>query len=230
MGKIKLYQGFFPSSNFLDKASFRLREHDADEMQFSDKRGAHVEIQGKDFAYSKGELVGGIITAMQIYDKEGDITLSARNISIKSDVFSFYYDRDGAGAFDYVHSLGKDTVIGSSGDDMVAGDDDDDVLFGKGGDDGLYAQFGTDTLHGGVGDDRFYFNYRIFDDAVIADFDDTGTVQDTMIVSYSMYKNMKIKQVGHDTVLHFDKHDVTLLDFKADDINKADFDFAQQYG
>ena len=230
MGKIKLYEGFVPSSNFLDKSSFRLREHDADEMLFSDKRGAHVEIQGKDFAYSKGELVGGTITAMQIYDKDGDITLSARNISIKSDVFSFYYDRDGSWAFDYVHSLGKDTVIGSSGDDMMTGDDKDDILHGKSGADRFYAQFGTDTLYGGGGEDRFYFNYRKFDDAVIGDFDGIGTIQDEMVISNYMYQHMKVQQVGKDTVLHFDKHDVTLLDFKAKDIDRGDFDFAPSYG
>lgn len=230
MAHVKIYEGNQTSSDTFDKESFKVRSHDDSGMRLADKFGAHVDIEGKNLEYDNGELAGGTITRITIYDKHEGLSLDAKYVNLSSHDFSFYYDRDGSWAFDYVYALGKDRISGSSAGEFITGDNEDDVLLGKGGDDMLLAAFGTDTLSGGGGSDSFELNYRNFDNAVIADFDDVGTVRDSMFVGRSMYKHMSVEQLGNDTVLHFGKHDVTLLDFDAENISKDDFSFGVVFG
>jgi Ca2+-binding RTX toxin-like protein len=222
MGKIKVFSGYLPSTLFQDEDRFKLGHHDKTTIFFGNESRDHVEIDGKGFAFKKGELAGGTITAMRLYNNDGDLLVDARNLSIKSSVFNFYYDHDGQKAFDYVFAVGADVMLGSDEDDVLMGHDKNDRLYGKGGDDFFFAQGGADIFYGGEGSDQFYFDSH-FKRATVADFDDAGNVQDRLFTNKSMYMHMKVEQIGKDTVLHFENSEVTLLDFKAKNIDRSDF-------
>lgn len=229
MGKIKIFEGYLPSTLFQDESRFELERHDKNTMVFGNESRDHVEIDGKGFAFKKGELVGGTITAMRLYDNYGDLLVDARNLSIKSNVFNYYYDYDGSKAFDYVFAVGEDIITGSNGNDILMGHDKNDRLYGKGGNDVFFAQGGTDTFFGGEGADQFYFDSH-FKQAIIADFDDVGNIQDRLFTTKAIYRHMEVEQVGKNTVLHFGDSEVTLLDFRARNIDRSDFNLNADLG
>ncbi|MBB1248354.1 hypothetical protein [Rhizobium sp. G21] len=230
MAKINIYESYWPAKSTFNEEYFHLHYKSKNEILYTDGSGAFIEMRGDEFRFSGDRLVAGTIKSIEIDTQGGNIALEAKNLNVTSSVFNFYFDHGGVSAFDYVHTLGRDVIVGSSGDDILRGGDKNDRILGKAGDDYFLAERGVDTFGGGGGADVFCLTFRQFGAVVINDFDDVGTVQDTMIVSRWMYRAMDIEQVGQNTVLHFAEQEVTLLDFRANNIDKGDFDFEPAFG
>jgi Ca2+-binding RTX toxin-like protein len=224
VARVKQYDGFNDSkSNVFDLDSFSLRQYSDYEMIYADKRGAAVDISGKNFTFSNGEVTGGTITSAVITDKNGDVIYTAKDVDLSAKTFSHYYDRDGAWATDYVFILGNDKITGTNSNDALQGDLGNDILYGKGGDDFIYSAWGDDTVYGGGGDDYFEFDAKKSSSLTLADFEDHGSHQDLIAISKKFYNHMETYQRHDNVVMTFEDHKITIEDYDKHDLGRDDF-------
>ena len=101
------------------------------------------------------------------------------------------------------------SIDGKGGNDAIAGDAGNDTLIGGKGNDHLAGDHGKNKLTGGSGNDKFFFQ---LDDnktgySVITDYEKG----DKIVVKEKIYKNLKSKKQGKDTLLTYKGKDMALV-------------------
>lgn len=176
-----------------------------------------IVLDGKDFEYSRGKLIGGTVTKVTFEDFDGaDLTVIS-DLKVKAKGLT---DLLGGHAESFEEPLlaGDDHIRGSSERDQLNGRGGNDALFGGKGDDLLGGSSGRNTLTGGKGNDEF----EIYPTArnTITDFD--AMSHDTILVYY-FDGEPSISQDGADTLVDFGDGTLRLLDVDAATLNGDNF-------
>jgi len=122
---------------------------------------------------------------------------------------------------------GNDSLTGSAAANLLDGGAGNDAILAGGGNDIIIGGAGDDIMNGGAGADNFVFNAGFGHDTITA-FGDTGTDQDTLDFSVSVFANFAAVQAASHQVgtdVHIDVNgatgivltNVTLANLGADD-------------
>ena len=183
---------------------------------------------------------GGVAYAYELWGESGNDTMygGAGNDGFWGDDGddTIYGGADNDSLFG---GTGDDTLYGGEGKDLIRGGADNDALYGGDGDDRLYGDSGDDTLDGGAGDDTLTGG-RGADTFVFAAGHGTDTIKDftdgddlidlSAISGISGFEDLTITADGEDALIDLSAHGggtIRLTDFSVDDLDEADFVFAE---
>lgn len=122
--------------------------------------------------------------------------------------------------------LGNDAISGDAGNDRLTGDSGDDTLNGGSGNDTLDGGTGNDVLNGGTGRDRFEFTINPGNDTIVGFEKAFDIINPQFSASFNEFTEMKISQIGADTIVDFGIYDLTLANYLAINLTELNFNFA----
>ena len=204
--------------------ALELRTEKSQKAVFVDtESGDRIVLEGTNFSYHGGALVGGTITDITFNGSEGGAFATITNAAYDADNLASVLTNNGVQDMLRAAFKGDDHLIGSNARDVLWGAAGDDSLRGRGAHDTLEGGKGDDTLSGGKGSDIFIFDNGDGTDRVI-DFDAIGGGKDQDYIGVQSMNDFTLRRSGADTVVDFGNNDtITLVGVHRSDVSHADF-------
>ncbi len=122
-------------------------------------------------------------------------------------------------------SAAANVIDGGGGGDVIDGGDGNDTLIGNGGNDRIVGGLGINTLTGGTGSDVFAFGANWGSDTITDFTHKQDKIEIASMTGVTSFGQLAITQIGADTHVTANGHDIVLAGVAANTMTAADFLF-----
>lgn len=122
-------------------------------------------------------------------------------------------------------SSGANVIDGGGGNDVIDGGDGNDTLIGNGGNDRIVGGLGANVLTGGTGSDVFAFGANWGNDTITDFTHKQDKIEIARATGVTGFAELTITQIGADTHIMANGHDIVLAGVAANTMTAADFLF-----